>query len=152
MAEILPLLFAILIFALLLAVYFIKAKTKISIPPVIAQEGIRVPIINAYQGTWFINVHNGLWSSLTLFEDHFEFVVLSKKTVNFTEIKSVDIRFGFLAGGSGLNIVFNNGAWNYCAVMNKHNLREVLLYFKAKGCALSQKAEDFVSQNFNLKS
>jgi hypothetical protein len=28
--------------------------------------------------------------------------------------------------------------------MNKHNLREVLNYFKAKGCTLTLKAEEFL--------
>ena len=134
------------VFSFLFWFVYKKATIKIVLPPVLPQEGVSIPIFNAYLGGRILNVHNGLWASLTLFDDHFEFRVLTKKVASFGDVKEVSVNSGLLGGSTSIIISFNNGSWSYRGFMNKHNQREVLNYFKSKGCNLSPEALAVLNQ------
>jgi hypothetical protein len=144
--DILPFIIIATIFIIIFALFFTKQKKIVVIPMVLPQEGFSVPVSNAYIGSVFFNLHNGVWPSLKLFEDHCEFVVLWKKSLPYGTIQEVEIRTGFWAGGGTLVIKFNNGSWDYNANLNKQNLKEVLKFLQSKSIKLTEEAKNLINQ------
>lgn len=138
----LPLILLVGIFVLLI----IKYRKEIYVPPVIPQEGINVPLINAYRGTWLFNIHNGLYPKLRLFEDRFEYTIFGSASRRFDEIAGIGLGMTGVVFTNDLEIRFNNSRWAFHADMSKHNLKEVLKFFQSKGCNLTPSAESFLSQ------
>jgi hypothetical protein len=119
----------------------------VTIPPILPQEGVAVPLINAFIGTWLFNVHNSAWPLFRLFEDHFEYRVLFRKSIDYSQVNSIDCLGGFRGFGTMLIISFTNSRWNLHLSMNENNLKEVLRYLKSKGCKLTGYALNFISNN-----
>ena len=145
--EYTPFIILVSIFGLVIGTYVFKSKKIVSVPLVLPSEGFSVPIINAYVGSLLFNMHNGLWPSLKLFEDHFDYVILWKKSVEYSVIQEVGVRTGFWAGGNTFVVKFNNGSWDYCASCNKHNLKEVLNFFQSKNIRLTEEAKRLLENN-----
>ncbi len=146
--EYTPFIILAAIFGLIIGLYIFKSKKIVSIPLVLPSEGFSIPIINAYIGSLLFNIHNGLCPRLKLFDDHFEYVILWKKSVAYSTIQEVGVNTAFWAGGCTLLVKFNNGSWDYSANMNKHNLEEVLIFFQSKSIKLTEEAKSLI-ENVN---
>lgn len=123
-------------------------KPDINIPPLILSDGLKVPVMGSYYSArWlqkiyklFTIVHNELYPSLKLFDDHFEYTVLYKKSRPYSDIEKVDASSKTLM--RYLIFYFKNENQVVCLNLNsEHNLKEVLKYLKSKNLNLSEEAE-----------
>src|SRR5882724_8552175 len=102
----LPFIFPLVLLGLIIWFFVYKFRATIKIPLVLPQSGFSVPVINSYIGSVWFNIHNGLYSSLKFFDDHFEYVILLKKIVPYSNIREVDFYSAFWMGGTTLLIKF----------------------------------------------
>ena len=99
----------------------VSAPLERIIPGMIRTEGLDVPVLETYAGLKQLApitfVQNNLNPNLILFDDHFEYKVLRRKSTRYSEIESVHsfmsrytnkLRFNFMNTGMFLMVVFAN--------------------------------------------
>ncbi len=143
-ASLLPI---IIILAILVLIVFRVWSKSITLPAITPQEGISVPVINAYIGYRLFNLHNGLWPKFTLFEDHFDYRVFQTQSCRYEQVDKVDYYTGIWGMGGDITISFTDDRWNLSLNMNTNNTKEVLKFLKQKGCKLTEQAEKMLTPN-----
>ena len=105
-------------------------------PDAIPTEGIRIPVLRTYSGLKRLApvtfIENKISPRLVLFDDHFDYQVLHKRSVRYDKIEAVHsytskyynkLRFDFTHSGVFFMVVF----------ANKETLSSVLDFLKKKG-------------------
>ena len=131
----------VIIIGVVLFFWFRKSNIKIIIPQPLPSEGFSIPVKDTYYGTF---EHNGGFGYFKLFDDYFEVRALNSYKFLYKQVKDVGY-FEKFGGNVEVVITFNGNENNFSAFINKNNLKQVLMFFKGKGCKMSSKTESFIA-------
>jgi len=122
-----------------------QAKQTLVIPQPLPSEGFLVPFTAARFGVSdMVNTEGNRFNTdMKLFDDHFEFNVLSNHIYKYLDVKDVGYMDGYYSRTT-LVITFNGTDNNYYGYMYKNNLAEIFKFFQSKGCKLTERAQNFV--------
>lgn len=147
--------FSIILFFLLLIAFIFwwfkrlyQTRKKITIPQPLPHEGYAIPFNTSRFGIslMFNKEGNSLFANMKLFENHFTFRVLNNYIYEYSDVQEVDYRDGY-SGLSILIITFNKTNKKFYGYLYKYNLELLLKFFLNKDCKLTEKAQNFISQN-----
>ncbi|MEI7961670.1 MAG: hypothetical protein WCI04_05025 [archaeon] len=111
-----------------------KWVNKIRIPTHLPKEGFLVQLV----GVSSLLSHNSLFPKIKLFENYFEYRILLKKKINYSDLAKIEvIKYSIMP--KDIIIYINNGGRLWLAPGNEQNLNELVKFFNAKANLLDRK-------------
>ncbi|MCX6803953.1 MAG: hypothetical protein NTY48_05290 [Candidatus Diapherotrites archaeon] len=122
----------VIIFLVLLLLFFIKYFrgdwiNLIQIPSRIPPQGFKFAVL----GVSSILSHNTLFPKITFYDDHFEYRILLKQKIFYSQIKKLTAK-KYLIMPKDIIVYFNNNSRLWITPGKEENVLELLRFFKNK--------------------